>query len=191
LIPPTQNSKPIFENRAADVTEENIQARSRGLLLMAVSNKLGALLLTTGNKSELAVGYCTLYGDMCGGLAVISDVPKTQVFKLARHLNQDQIVIPVNTIEKPPSAELRPDQKDSDSLPEYDILDAILQSYVEEGKSIETIIRNGFDQEIVQKITRLVDINEYKRNQAAPGIKTTPLAFGVGRRIPIVQKYAN
>jgi NAD+ synthase (glutamine-hydrolysing) len=158
---------------------------------MAVSNKLGALLLTTGNKSELAVGYCTLYGDMCGGLAVISDVPKTQVFKLARHLNQDQIVIPVNTIEKPPSAELRPDQKDSDSLPEYDILDAILQSYVEEGKSIETIIRNGFDQEIVQKITRLVDINEYKRNQAAPGIKTTPLAFGVGRRIPIVQKYAN
>ena len=183
--------QPIFENRATDVTEENIQARSRGLLLMAVSNKLGALLLTTGNKSELAVGYCTLYGDMCGGLAVISDVPKTQVFKLARHLNQDQIVIPVNTIEKPPSAELRPDQKDSDSLPEYDILDAILQSYVEEGKSIETMIKNGFDEEIVQKITRLVDINEYKRNQAAPGIKTTPLAFGVGRRIPIVQKYAN
>ena len=183
--------QPIFENRATDVTEENIQARSRGLLLMAVSNKLGALLLTTGNKSELAVGYCTLYGDMCGGLAVISDVPKTQVFKLARHLNQDQIVIPVNTIEKPPSAELRPDQKDSDSLPEYDILDTILQSYIEEGKSIETMIKNGFDEEIVQKITRLVDINEYKRNQAAPGIKTTPLAFGVGRRIPIVQKYAN
>ena len=183
--------QPIFENRATDVTEENIQARSRGLLLMAVSNKLGALLLTTGNKSELAVGYCTLYGDMCGGLAVISDVPKTQVFKLARHLNQDQIVIPINTIEKPPSAELRPDQKDSDSLPEYKTLDAILQSYIEDGKSIETIIENGFDGETVQKITRLVDINEYKRNQAAPGIKTTPLAFGVGRRIPIVQKYAN
>ena len=183
--------QPIFENRATDVTEENIQARSRGLLLMAVSNKLGALLLTTGNKSELAVGYCTLYGDMCGGLAVISDVPKTQVFKLARHLNQNQTVIPVNTIEKPPSAELRPDQKDSDSLPEYEILDAILQSYVEEGKSIQTIIENGFDEKIVRKITRLVDINEYKRNQAAPGIKTTPLAFGVGRRIPIVQKYAN
>ncbi len=183
--------QPIFENRATDVTEENIQARSRGLLLMAVSNKLGALLLTTGNKSELAVGYCTLYGDMCGGLAVISDVPKTQVFKLARHLNQDQIVIPINTIEKPPSAELRPDQKDSDSLPEYETLDAILQSYIEDGKSIETIIENGFDRETVQKITRLVDINEYKRNQAAPGIKTTPLAFGVGRRIPIVQKYAN
>ena len=158
---------------------------------MAVSNKLGALLLTTGNKSELAVGYCTLYGDMCGGLAVISDVPKIQVFKLARHLNQNQTVIPVNTIEKPPSAELRPDQKDSDSLPEYEILDAILQSYVEEGKSIQTIIENGFDEKIVRKITRLVDINEYKRNQAAPGIKTTPLAFGVGRRIPIVQKYAN
>lgn len=183
--------QPIFENRATDVTEENIQARSRGLLLMAISNKLGALLLTTGNKSELAVGYCTLYGDMCGGLAVISDVPKTQVFKLARHLNQDQIVIPINTIEKPPSAELRPDQKDSDSLPEYETLDAILQSYIEDGKSIETIIENGFDGETVQKITRLVDINEYKRNQAAPGIKTTPLAFGVGRRIPIVQKYAN
>ena len=183
--------QPIFENRATDVTEENIQARSRGLLLMAVSNKLGALLLTTGNKSELAVGYCTLYGDMCGGLAVISDVPKTQVFKLARHLNQDQIVIPINTIEKPPSAELRPDQKDSDSLPEYETLDAILHSYIEDGKSIETIIENGFDGETVQKITRLVDINEYKRNQAAPGIKTTPLAFGVGRRIPIVQKYAN
>jgi len=183
--------QPIFENRATDVTEENIQARSRGLLLMAVSNKLGALLLTTGNKSELAVGYCTLYGDMCGGLAVISDVPKTQVFKLARHLNQDQIVIPINTIKKPPSAELRPDQKDSDSLPEYKTLDAILQSYIEDGKSIETIIENGFDGETVQKITRLVDINEYKRNQAAPGIKTTPLAFGVGRRIPIVQKYAN
>jgi NAD+ synthase (glutamine-hydrolysing) len=183
--------QPIFENRATDVTEENIQARSRGLLLMAVSNKLGALLLTTGNKSELAVGYCTLYGDMCGGLAVISDVPKIQVFKLARHLNQNQTVIPVNTIEKPPSAELRPDQKDSDSLPEYEILDAILQSYVEEGKSIQTIIENGFDEKIVRKITRLVDINEYKRNQAAPGIKTTPLAFGVGRRIPIVQKYAN
>lgn len=183
--------QPIFENRATDVTEENIQARSRGLLLMAISNKLGALLLTTGNKSELAVGYCTLYGDMCGGLAVISDVPKTQVFKLARHLNQDQIVIPINTIEKPPSAELRPDQKDSDSLPEYETLDAILQSYIEDGKSIETIIENGFDEETVQKITRLVDINEYKRNQAAPGIKTTPLAFGVGRRIPIVQKYAN
>jgi NAD+ synthase (glutamine-hydrolysing) len=158
---------------------------------MAVSNKQGALLLTTGNKSELAVGYCTLYGDMCGGLAVISDVPKTQVFKLARYLNRDHVIIPKHTIEKPPSAELRPDQKDSDSLPDYEILDAILQAYVEEGKSIATLINAGFKEEVVRKITRLVDLNEYKRNQAAPGIKTTPLAFGVGRRIPIVQKYAN
>ena len=187
----TLELQPIFQDRPIDVTEENLQARSRGLLLMAVSNKLGALLLTTGNKSELAVGYCTLYGDMCGGLAVISDVPKTQVFKLARYLNRDHVIIPKNTIEKPPSAELRPDQKDSDSLPEYDILDAILQSYVEEGKSIASIINAGFEEEVVRKITRLVNLNEYKRNQAAPGIKTTPLAFGVGRRIPIVQKYAN
>jgi NAD+ synthetase len=182
---------PLFEDRPIDVTEENIQARSRGLLLMAVSNKMGALLLTTGNKSELAVGYCTLYGDMCGGLAVISDVPKTQVFELARHFNNEQVLIPVNSIEKPPSAELRPDQKDSDSLPEYEVLDAILEAYVEQGQSIESIIKNGFDEKIVRKIIRLVDLNEYKRNQAAPGIKTTPLAFGVGRRIPIVQKYRN
>ena len=187
----TRELQPIFQDRPIDVTEENLQARSRGLLLMAVSNKLGALLLTTGNKSELAVGYCTLYGDMCGGLAVISDVPKTQVFKLARYLNRDHVIIPKNTIEKPPSAELRPDQKDSDSLPEYEILDAILQAYVEEGKSIASLINEGFKEEVVRKITRLVDLNEYKRNQAAPGIKTTPLAFGVGRRIPIVQKYAN
>jgi NAD+ synthase (glutamine-hydrolysing) len=187
----TRELQPIFQDRPIDVTEENLQARSRGLLLMAVSNKLGALLLTTGNKSELAVGYCTLYGDMCGGLAVISDVPKTQVFKLARYLNRDHVIIPKHTIEKPPSAELRPDQKDSDSLPEYEILDAILQAYVEEGKSIATLINAGFKEEVVRKITRLVDLNEYKRNQAAPGIKTTPLAFGVGRRIPIVQKYAN
>ena len=183
--------EPLFKDRPVDVTEENIQARSRGLLLMAVSNKFGALLLTTGNKSELAVGYCTLYGDMCGGLAVISDVPKTQVFELARHFNKEQILIPVNTIEKPPSAELRPDQKDSDSLPDYEILDSILHAYVEEGKSIDSLIKDGHEEEIVRKITRLVDLNEYKRNQAAPGLKTTPLAFGVGRRIPIVQKYAN
>jgi NAD+ synthase (glutamine-hydrolysing) len=187
----TNELEPLFKDRPVDVTEENIQARSRGLLLMAVSNKLGALLLTTGNKSELAVGYCTLYGDMCGGLAVISDVPKTQVFELARHFNKEQILIPVNTIEKPPSAELRPDQKDSDSLPDYEILDSILHAYVEEGKSIDSLIQDGHEEEIVRRITRLVDLNEYKRNQAAPGLKTTPLAFGVGRRIPIVQKYAN
>jgi NAD+ synthetase len=128
---------------------------------------------------------------MCGGLAVISDVPKTHVFQLARHYNRENILIPVNSIEKPPSAELRPNQKDSDSLPEYEILDAILEAYVEQGQSIKSILKNGFEEEIVRKIIRLVDLNEYKRNQAAPGIKTTPLAFGVGRRIPIVQKYKN
>jgi len=181
----------LFEGKAIDVTEENLQARSRGLLLMAISNKFGSLLLTTGNKSELAVGYCTLYGDMCGGLAVISDVPKTQVFELARHLNRDQTRIPVNTIEKPPSAELRPDQKDSDSLPDYEVLDGILKAYVEEGKSSSSIIDSGYEEEITRKVIRLVDLNEYKRNQAAPGLKTTPLAFGIGRRIPIVQKYQN
>ena len=183
--------QPLFQHLSFDVTEENIQARSRGLILMAISNKFGALLLTTGNKSELAVGYCTLYGDMCGGLAVISDVPKMQVFALARHLNADKIRIPINTIEKPPSAELRPDQKDSDSLPDYETLDSILLSYVEKRKSIHSIINEGFSEETVRKIVRLVDLNEYKRNQAAPGLKITPLAFGVGRRMPIVQKYKN
>ena len=187
----TSELKPLFGDRPTDVTEENLQARARALLLMAVSNKLGALLLTTGNKSELAVGYCTLYGDMCGGLAVISDVPKTEVFALARHMNKNRVVVPVNTIEKPPSAELRPDQKDSDSLPEYDILDAILHAYVEEGKSISTILTSGHDEATIRRIVRLVDLNEYKRKQAAPGLKTTPLAFGVGRRMPIVQKYTN
>ena len=139
----TDELKPLFGDRPTGVTEENLQARARALLLMAVSNKLGALLLTTGNKSELAVGYCTLYGDMCGGLAVISDVPKTQVFALARHLNKDGIAIPENTIEKPPSAELRPDQKDSDSLPEYDVLDAILHAYVEEENPSRPFFRRG------------------------------------------------
>lgn len=181
----------LFEGQEEDVTEENLQARSRGLLLMAVSNKFGALLLTTGNKSELAVGYCTLYGDMCGGLAVIADVPKTEVFALARYLNKDSEIIPQNTIDKPPSAELRPDQMDSDSLPDYEQLDEILHAYVEKGKSIKSIIAMGHASEIVHKIIRLVDINEYKRKQAAPALKTTPLAFGVGRRMPIVQKYQN
>ena len=182
---------PLFDGMEPDVTEENLQARSRGLLLMAVSNKLGALLLTTGNKSELAVGYCTLYGDMCGGLAVISDLPKTKVFELARHLNKVSEIIPQNTIDKPPSAELRPDQKDSDSLPEYEILDGILQGYVEEGLSIQSLVGTGYDEEVVRKIVSLVDRNEYKRKQAAPGLKITPLAFGIGRRMPIVQKYSN
>jgi len=182
---------PLFAGMSPDVTEENLQARSRGLLLMAVSNKLGALLLTTGNKSELAVGYCTLYGDMCGGLAVISDIPKTKVFALARHMNLDGEIIPLSTIEKPPSAELRPDQKDSDSLPEYNILDGILQSYIEDGLSIHAIIDQGYTEHTVRRIVGLVDRNEYKRKQAAPGPKITSLAFGIGRRMPIVQKYSN
>ena len=186
-----QTLSELFIGKEKDVTEENLQARARGVLLMAISNKFGALLLTTGNKSELAVGYCTLYGDMCGGLAVIADVPKTQVFELARHINWHREIIPQNTIDKPPSAELRPDQKDSDSLPDYDQLDGILHAYVEEGKSIQTIIRMGHQEEIVRKIIRLVDLNEYKRKQSAPALKTTPLAFGVGRRMPIVQKYQN
>jgi NAD+ synthase (glutamine-hydrolysing) len=182
---------PLFAGRAPDVAEENIQARIRGVLMMALSNKFGSLLLTTGNKSEIAVGYCTLYGDMCGGLAVISDVFKTQVYDLARWMNRDREVIPPNTIEKPPSAELRPDQKDQDSLPPYDILDAILRGYVEEGLSRRDLYRQGFDPATVDEMVRKVDLNEYKRKQAAPGLKTTPLAFGVGRRIPIVQKYVN
>ena len=181
----------LFAGMSPDVTEENLQARSRGLLLMAVSNKLGALLLTTGNKSELAVGYCTLYGDMCGGLAVISDIPKTKVFALARHMNLDGEIIPLSTIEKPPSAELRPDQKDSDSLPEYNILDGILQGYIEDGLSIHAIIDQGYTEHTVRRIVGLVDRNEYKRKQAAPGLKITSLAFGIGRRMPIVQKYSN
>jgi len=182
---------PLTAGYGRDVTEENIQARARGLLLMALSNKLGALLLTTGNKSELAVGYCTLYGDMCGGLAVISDLPKTKVFELSRFMNRDRPTIPVNTIEKPPSAELRPDQKDEDSLPPYDILDGILEGYVEKGMSSKDLIEQGYDAAVVKDMIRKVDLNEYKRKQAAPGLKLTPLAFGVGRRIPIVQRYVS
>ena len=188
---------PIFAGRAPDVTEENIQARVRGVLMMALSNKFGSLLLTTGNKSEMAVGYCTLYGDMCGGLAVISDVFKTQIFALARWINSPAApgagreIIPLNTIEKPPSAELRPGQVDQDSLPPYDILDAILKGYVEEGLSRRDLIAQGFAESVVNDVVRKVDLNEYKRKQAAPGLKITPLAFGVGRRIPIVQKYVS
>ena len=181
--------KPLFGDRAADVTEENIQARARGLLLMAVSNKFGALLLTTGNKSEVSVGYCTLYGDMAGGLAVISDLPKTRVYALSHWINREKEVIPWNTITKAPSAELRPDQKDEDSLPPYHVLDAILKRYIELGQSSSEIIGAGYAEEVVRDVIRKVDLNEYKRKQAAPGLKITPLAFGVGRRIPIVQKY--
>ena len=184
---------PLFADRAKDVTEENIQARARGLLLMAMSNKFGALLLTTGNKSEISVGYCTLYGDMCGGLAVISDLPKMKVYALARHINADagRELIPLNTIEKAPSAELREDQKDEDSLPPYPVLDGILRLYVEEGLSRAEIVEKGYERDVVDDIVRKVDLNEYKRKQAAPGLKTTPLAFGIGRRIPIVQKYVS
>ncbi len=182
---------PIFAGRARDVTEENIQARIRGVIMMALSNKFGALLLTTGNKSEVAVGYCTLYGDMCGGLAVISDVFKTQVYALSRWINREREIIPVNTIEKPPSAELRPGQVDQDSLPPYDVLDAILTGYVEEGLSRRDLVARGFAEAVVNDVVRKVDLNEYKRKQMAPGLKITPLAFGVGRRIPIVQKYVS
>ncbi|AOS45815.1 Glutamine-dependent NAD(+) synthetase [Lacunisphaera limnophila] len=182
---------PLFAGRPRDIAEENIQARARGLLLMAISNKFGALLLTTGNKSELAVGYCTLYGDMCGGLAVISDVFKTQVYALSRWINRHREIIPVNSIDKPPSAELRPNQTDQDSLPPYDQLDALLKGYVEEGLSRADLISQGFAEAVVNDVVRKVDLNEYKRKQAAPGLKITPLAFGVGRRIPIVQKYVS
>ncbi len=184
-----QSLEPVFGDRPEDVTEENMQARLRGLLLMAMSNKFGSLVLTTGNKSELAVGYCTLYGDMCGGLAVISDVPKTMVYRLARWMNRDGEVIPASTIEKPPSAELRPDQKDEDSLPPYDVLDAILERYVVEGQSVDEIIAADFDVDTVRRIACLIDLNEYKRRQAAPGLKVTSKAFGVGRRIPVAQRY--
>jgi len=182
---------PVFTGKSRDVTEENIQARIRGVLMMALSNKFGSLLLTTGNKSEVAVGYCTLYGDMAGGLGVISDVFKTQVYALSRWINRDREIIPWNTIEKPPSAELRPDQKDQDSLPPYEQLDAILQGYIEEGLSRRDLVAAGFPEAVVTDVARKVDLNEYKRKQAAPGLKLTPLAFGVGRRIPIVQKYVS
>ncbi len=179
---------PVFEGLEEDVTEENIQARIRGLLLMALSNKLNALLLTTGNKSELAVGYCTLYGDMSGGLAVISDVPKTLVYRVSEWLNRDGEVIPAAIIEKPPSAELRPDQKDTDSLPSYDVLDAILEAYVEEGRGLRELVELGFEEETAAGILRMVDLNEYKRLQAAPGLRITSKAFGPGRRFPVVKR---
>ena len=184
-----QALSPVFTGRAADVTEENIQARIRGSLLMAISNKFGSLLLTTGNKSELGVGYCTLYGDMCGGLAVISDVPKTLVYQLARYVNSRAPLIPQSTIDKPPSAELRPGQKDSDSLPDYEVLDNILQDYVEENRSPEDIAAaHGYSPELVRKVTCMVDRSEYKRQQAAPGLKITEKAFGFGRRYPIAAR---
>ena len=179
----------MFPGTARDVTEENIQARIRGNLLMAVSNKLGHLVLSTGNKSELATGYCTLYGDMCGGLAVISDLPKAMVYRLAEHYNRDGEVIPKTTIDRAPTAELRPDQKDADSLPAYDVLDPILEAYIERLKPPAEIVAGGADAAAVARAVRLVDGNEYKRRQAAPGLKITSKAFGFGRRMPMAQKY--
>jgi NAD+ synthase/NAD+ synthase (glutamine-hydrolysing) len=181
--------KDVFAGRPEDATEENIQARIRGTLLMALSNKFGSIVLSTGNKSELGVGYCTLYGDMVGGLAVLSDVPKTQVYRLARYANSRRPLIPQATIDKPPSAELRPDQKDTDSLPPYEVLDAILEDYVEDNHSAEQIARErGFDPGLIAKVLTMVDRAEYKRQQAAPGLKISPKAFGFGRRFPIAQK---
>ncbi|MGL4399899.1 MAG: NAD+ synthase [Luteolibacter sp.] len=181
--------QPVFEGKPEDVTEENIQARLRGLMLMALSNKENHLLLTTGNKSELAVGYCTIYGDMCGGLAVISDLPKCKVYEVSRWINREREIIPWNTIDKPPSAELRPDQKDQDTLPPYETLDAILELYVEHQLSSDEIISRGFEETTVRWIQRRVDLNEWKRHQAAPGIRVTSKAFGIGRRMPIVQRF--
>jgi NAD+ synthetase len=180
---------PCFAGRPEDTTEENIQARLRAVMLMALSNKFGSLLLTTGNKSELAVGYCTLYGDMCGGLAVISDVPKTMIYRLARWINREKEIIPESSITKPPSAELRLNQCDQDSLPPYEVLDEVLDRYVVQGRAASEIIAAGFDSETVNRVVRLIDLSEYKRRQAAPGLKVTSKAFGMGRRMPIAQKY--
>ena len=181
----------VFAGLPEDTTEENMQSRLRGMILMSLSNKFGHILLTTGNKSELAVGYCTIYGDMAGGLAVISDVPKTMVYDLARWINNDREIIPRSTIEKPPSAELKPGQVDRDTLPPYEILDEILRLYVEENLSAHDIAARGFDEKTVRWVQRRVDLNEYKREQAAPGLKVTSRAFGIGRRMPIAQRYVS
>lgn len=183
--------KPHFWGRPFNVAEENLQARIRGMLLMAFSNKFGNILLNTSNKSEMAVGYGTLYGDMCGGLSVIGDVYKTEVFALARYMNKDSEVIPENIITKPPSAELRPNQKDSDSLPDYDILDEILYHYIEQQQGPQEIVAKGYDPALVKRVLRLVNINEFKRHQTAPVLRVSTKAFGMGRRLPIVAKYLN
>ncbi|MDP2401096.1 MAG: NAD(+) synthase, partial [Actinomycetota bacterium] len=180
---------PVFQGHAPDVAEENLQARVRGTLLMALSNKFGWLVLATGNKSEISVGYSTLYGDMAGGFAPIKDVFKTRVYELARWRNTRGEVIPTATIDKPPSAELRPDQIDEDSLPPYDRLDAILLRYIERDEGVETIIASGHDREMTERIVRLVDGAEYKRRQSAPGTKITPKAFGKDRRMPLTNRY--
>ncbi len=182
---------PIFGDKPFNVTEENIQARVRGILNMALSNKFGYILLNTTNKSEMAVGYGTLYGDLCGGLSVLADIYKTEVYELARYINKDEEYIPINSIVKPPSAELRPGQKDSDSLPDYDILDQILYQYIELRQGPQEIIDMGFDADLVRRICRMININEFKRHQTAPVLRVSSKAFGVGRRVPIVAKYLN
>jgi NAD+ synthase (glutamine-hydrolysing) len=181
--------QPIFKDLPFSVAEENIQSRTRGNLLMAISNKFGYILLNTSNKSELATGYGTLYGDMAGGLSVLGDVYKMQVFALARYINRHQALIPVNIIEKPPSAELRPNQKDSDSLPDYSLLDKVLYQYIERRKGPGEIIAMGIEEALVKRVLKLVNTNEYKRNQFCPIIRVSTKAFGVGRRVPIVAKY--
>jgi NAD+ synthase (glutamine-hydrolysing) len=180
---------PDFKQSNVGITEQNIQARIRGIILMALSNKHRSLVLSTGNKSELAVGYCTLYGDMTGGLAVISDVPKTTVYDLARYINQEKECIPQRIIDKAPSAELKPDQADQDDLPPYEILDAILKGYIEDLKSVHELVEMGFNQSTVEEVVLKVDRNEYKRHQAAPGLKVTSKAFGYGRRYPLARRY--
>jgi NAD+ synthase (glutamine-hydrolysing) len=180
---------PSFKKNEPGITEQNIQARIRGTILMGLSNKQGSLVLSTGNKSELAVGYCTLYGDMTGGLAVISDVPKTTVYDLARFINREKEYIPTRIITKAPSAELKPDQSDQDDLPPYEVLDSILKAYIEDFKGADELVQMGFDKDIVEEIVFKVDRNEYKRYQAAPGLKVTSKAFGYGRNYPIVQRY--
>ena len=180
---------PAREGRSGGLTEENLQSRIRGMTLMAISNDSGRLLLTTGNKSEMAVGYCTLYGDMCGALAVIADVPKTLAYRISRWINREREIIPKNSIEKAPSAELRPDQKDQDSLPPYEELDRILESYVVNEGSIQGMVKKGISKVLAEEMVRKIDISEYKRRQAAPGLKVTTKAFGVGRRIPLAQRF--
>lgn len=180
---------PIFGDKPFDVTEENIQARIRGILNMSISNKYGNILLNTSNKSEMAVGYGTLYGDLAGGLSILGDVYKTEVYELARYINKEVEVIPKNSIEKPPSAELRPNQKDSDSLPDYAVLDKILYAYIEETTDPQDIINQGFDEALVQRVLKMVNRNEFKRYQTAPVLRVSPKAFGMGRRMPIVGKY--
>jgi len=178
-----------FRGLAGDATEENLQARIRGNLLMAFSNKFGAIVLNTGNKSELAMGYCTLYGDMSGGLGVLSDVLKTKVYDLARYINRGAVIIPELSITRPPSAELKDNQQDQDSLPPYDLLDNILTAYVEDLQGVDEIVARGYPENVVRDVVRRIDLNEYKRRQAPPGLRVTGKAFGTGRRMPIAQRF--